>query len=126
MEKLIVILIGIIAVIHVAFLMVQMFFWNTEFVQNKFVKPFSDQEIAAILAHNQGLYNGFLAVGLIWGLILTQLFPQVPAMGVVMFFLGFIVMAGIYGSISLKRPTAILLQSLPAALALGLLWLTQR
>lgn len=99
-----------------------MFLWDKPFVQEKLLKGFTSEEIAAILAHNQGLYNGFLAVGLIWGLFISQI-PQGESTWTLSFFLICIVVAGIYDSITLKRFTAFLLQSLPAALALLLLWL---
>lgn len=118
-------LIGVVAFIHVLFLMMQMFFWDTPFVQDKLLKGFTPEEVATILAHNQGLYNGFLAAGLIWGLFISQI-PQVEPTWILSFLLICVVIAGIYGSISLKRLTAFLLQSLPAALALLLLWLPKK
>ncbi|MEH2076398.1 MAG: DUF1304 domain-containing protein [Nostoc sp.] len=120
MEIVIKILVSIIALIHIAFLVVQMFFWDTEFVQKIIVGNFTQEEITAILAHNQGLYNGFLAAGLIWGLFISQ-FSQVEPSWIVMFFLSCVAIAGIFGSISLQRPTAFLIQSVPAILALLLL-----
>ncbi|MEH1974866.1 MAG: DUF1304 domain-containing protein [Nostoc sp.] len=116
------ILIGIIAFIHILFLVVQMFLWNTEFVQKRIVGYFTPEQISAILAQNQGLYNGFLAVGLIFGLFISQ-FPQVSPSWIMIFFLVFVAIAGIFGSITLKRPTAFLIQSVPAILALVLLGL---
>ncbi|ODG98847.1 hypothetical protein A4S05_00450 [Nostoc sp. KVJ20] len=122
METFVKVLIGIIALIHILFLVVQMFFWNTDFVQEKLLKNFTTAEVATILAQNQGLYNGFLAAGLIWGLFISQKFPQVEPSSIVIFFLICVAIAGIFGSITLKRPTAFLIQSLPAILALFLLW----
>ncbi|MBN3910950.1 MAG: DUF1304 domain-containing protein [Nostoc sp. NMS1] len=121
METAINILISIIALIHIAFLVVQMFFWNTKFVQEKIVRDFTPEQISTILAHNQGLYNGFIAAGLIWGLFILQ-FPQIEPSSIVVFFLICVAIAGIFGSITLKRPTAFLIQSIPAILALFLLW----
>jgi len=125
MEMIVKLLIGVVAFIHVLFLMMQMFFWDTPFVQDKLLKGFTPEEVATILAHNQGLYNGFLAAGLIWGLFISQI-PQVEPTWILSFLLICVVIAGIYGSISLKRLTAFLLQSLPAALALLLLWLPKK
>ncbi|MEH2053181.1 DUF1304 domain-containing protein [Nostoc sp.] len=122
MEIFVKILIGIIAFIHIAFLVVQMFFWKTKFVQEKIVGDFSSEEISEILAINQGLYNGFLAAGLIWGFFMLQKVPQIEPSSIVIFFLICVAIAGIFGSITLKRPTAFLIQSLPAILALFLLW----
>ncbi|MEH2425551.1 MAG: DUF1304 domain-containing protein [Nostoc sp.] len=121
METFVKILIGIIAFIHILFLVVQMFLWNTEFVQKRIVGNFTPEQISAILAHNQGLYKGFIAAGLIWGLFISQ-FLQVEPSWIVIFFLICVAITGIFGSVSLKRPTAFLIQSLPAILALFLLW----
>ncbi|QLE42857.1 DUF1304 domain-containing protein [Nostoc sp. C052] len=121
-EKVVNILVGIIAFIHILFLIVQIFFWNTEFVQKRIVGNFTPEEISAILAQNQGLYNGFLAAGLIWGLFISQKVPQIEPSSIVIFFLICVAIAGIFGSITLKRPTAFLIQSIPAILALFLLW----
>ncbi|MFW9257745.1 DUF1304 domain-containing protein [Nostoc sp. CALU 546] len=122
METFVKVLIGIIAFIHILFLVVQMFFWNTKFVQEKLLKNFTTAEVATILAQNQGLYNGFLSAGLIWGLFISQKVPQVEPSSIVIFFLICVAIAGIFGSITLKRPTAFLIQSIPAILALFLLW----
>ncbi|ACC84431.1 DUF1304 domain-containing protein [Nostoc punctiforme] len=121
MEMILKVLIGFIALIHVLFLIVQMFFWNTDFVQKRIVGDFTPEQISAILAQNQGLYNGFIAAGLIWGLFISQ-FPQVEPSWIWIFFLICVAIAGIFGSITLKRPTAFLIQSIPAILALFLLW----
>ncbi|MBE8991059.1 DUF1304 domain-containing protein [Nostoc sp. LEGE 12450] len=122
MEIILKVLIGFIALIHVLFLIVQMFFWNTKFVQKRIVGNFTPEEISEILAKNQGLYNGFLAAGLIWGLFISQKVSQVEPSSIVIFFLICVAIAGIFGSITLKRPTAFLIQSIPAILALFLLW----
>ena len=115
MRILINILITIVAVIHVGFLALEMFLWSTPVVQSKF-QTFTPEEMGAILAGNQGLYNGFLAAGLIWGLL-----DREKCLSIWVFFLSCIAIAGIYGSISLERPTALVIQTVPAILALLLL-----
>lgn len=120
METFINILICIIAFIHIIFLIVQMFLFHTKFIKEKLLQDFTTEEIATILAQNQGLYNGFLAAGLIWGLFISQV-PQIEPSSIVIFFLICVAIAGIFGSITLKRPTAFLIQSVPAILALFLL-----
>ena len=115
MKPLLKFLIGILAVIHFGVLSLEMFFWSTPLVQSKF-QTFTSEELAAILAGNQGLYNGFLAAGLIWGLLEKQ-----KSFSIWVFFLSCIAIAGIYGSISLERPTALVIQTVPAILALLLL-----
>jgi len=108
-------LIGIIAIVHGGFLALEMFFWSTPVVQSKF-QTFTSEEMATILAGNQGLYNGFLAAGLLWGLLERE-----KSFSIWVFFLSCIAIAGIYGSFSLGRLTALLIQTVPAILALLLL-----
>lgn len=114
------ILVGIIALLHLGVLTLEMFLWSTPLVQDKF-KDFTPEELAAILAANQGLYNGFLAAGLVWGLLDKQ-----KSFSIWVFFLSCIAIAGIYGSFSLGRPTAVLIQTVPAVIALLFLVLTRK
>lgn len=120
MKPLLKFLIGMIAVVHFGVLSLEMFFWSTPLVQNKF-QDFKPEALAAILAGNQGLSNGFLALGLLWGLL-----DKEKSVSIWTFFLGCIAVAGIYGSFSLGRPTAIFVQTIPAVLALILLFLNHR
>ena len=115
MNIIIKLLIGVVALIHLGVLALEMFFWSNPLVQSKF-QTFTSEELAAILAGNQGLYNGFLAAGLIWGLLEKQ-----KSFSIWVFFLSCIAIAGIYGSISLGRPAALVIQTVPAILALLLL-----
>lgn len=112
MNPLFKVLIGIIAMIHGGFLALEMFFWSTPAVQSKF-QTFTSEEMATILAGNQGLYNGFLAAGLLWGLL-----DREKSVSIWSFFLSCIAIAGTYGSFSLGRPTALLIQTVPAVIAL--------
>ena len=112
MNPLFKVLIGIIAMIHGGFLALEMFFWSTPAVQSKF-QTFTSEEMAAILAGNQGLYNGFLAAGLLWGLL-----DREKSVSIWSFFLSCIAIAGTYGSFSLGRPTPLLIQTVPAVIAL--------
>ena len=120
MKPLLKFLIGIPAVIHFGVLSLEMFFWSMPLVQDKF-QDFTPEALAAILAGNQGLSNGFLSLGLLWGLL-----DKEKSVSIWTFFLGCIAVAGIYGSFSLGRPTAILVQTIPAVLALILLFLNHR
>lgn len=115
MNALIKVLIGIIAIMHGGFLVLEMFLWSTPAVQSKF-QTFTPEEMAAILAGNQGLYNGFLAAGLLWGLL-----DREKCVSIWVFCLSCIAIAGVYGSFSLGRPTALLIQTMPAVI--GLLFL---
>ena len=73
-----------------------------------------------MLAANQGLYNGFLAAGLIWALLAYGLIGGRP---IITFFLACIVVAGVYGAVTVNR-RILIVQALPAAIAAALLWLS--
>lgn len=105
-------LIGIIGLAHVGIFALETFFWAVPFVQDKF-QNFTPEQLAAILAANQGVYNAFLAAGLVWGLLDKQ-----NSLSILKFFLTCIAIAGVYGSLSLGRPTALLIQTAPAVIAL--------
>ncbi len=112
--------VGLVAVIHIYFLVLEMFLWTTPFGRKTFgTEPeFADQ--AAALAANQGLYNGFLAAGLIW-----SLFAREPvAFQVKVFFLICVIIAGIYGAVTVSR-RILLVQALPAAITLILVVLAR-
>lgn len=103
------ILTALIAVEHVGIMILEMFFWNHPVGQRIFGMTQEVAASSAVLAANQGLYNGFLAAGLFWGLFSGK-------RSIKLFFLGCIVIAGIFGGFTAK--TSILLsQALPAFLA---------
>ena len=110
MEILIIILTSIIAFEHLGFLYLETFLWTKPLGRKVFGNNLEDAEKTKTLAANQGLYNGFLSAGLIWGL----LHPN-PAFGtqIIFFFLACIIVAGIYGGITAKR-TILYIQALPA------------
>jgi putative membrane protein len=91
-----------------------MFMWNTPFGRKTFGLKEDYAKQSAALAANQGLYNGFLAAGLLWGLVSTGGFDAL------IFFLGCIIIAGIYGALTAKH-SILFLQALPAAIAMALL-----
>ena len=110
-------LILLIAVEHVGILILEMFFWNHPVGQRIFGMTPEVSSTSAVLAANQGLYNGFLAAGLLWGLVSDK-------RNVKLFFLGCVVAAGVFGGLTAK--TSILFtQALPAILALGLTLLSR-
>jgi putative membrane protein len=116
--------IGIVAALHIGFFMLEMFLWKSDLVQQRiaaFNQDFGQQGIGitARLAMNMGLYNGFLASGLIWGLLSTQ-----AAFSIKLFFLICAIVAGIFGALTVKK-SIFLFQALPAILSLALVWLTQ-
>jgi putative membrane protein len=109
------ILVGLVAAIHVYILVLEMFLWRTDRVRATFGTTAEFAEQTATLAANQGLYNGFLATGLFYGLISDDLTFQV-------FFLSCVIVAGIYGA--LTATTRILfVQAIPGAVALLLVLL---
>ncbi|MDK1474545.1 DUF1304 domain-containing protein [Streptomyces sp. 549] len=108
------ILVGLVAALHVYILVLEMFLWERK--PGRSLSGF-DAEMARAtvpLAANQGLYNGFLAAGLIWGLIAAD--PT--GFRVQVFFLGCVLVAGLYGGLTANR-RILLAQALPGALALG-------
>ena len=104
------ILVGIVAVLHLGFLVLEMFLWNTPRGRATFgtTREFAAQ--SAALAANQGLYNGFLSAGLVWGLIAAD--PQV-----MVFFLACVIIAGLYGARTVSK-RILFIQAAPAAVAL--------
>mgnify|MGYP001343491664 FL=1 len=114
------ILVGLVALEHLYILYMEMFTWTTPRVRKSFGTTEDFAQASKILAANQGLYNGFLAAGLIWGL----LHPE-PLVGeqIQVFFLGCVLVAGVYGGLTVKR-RILYVQALPALLALLAVLLT--
>ena len=110
-------IIAIVAVLHIGFLVLEMFLWNHPVGRKTFRMSKEVAESSATLAANQGLYNGFLAAGLIWGLIADQF-------SVKLFFLVCVLIAGIFGGFTAKR-TILYIQALPALLGLILLYVSR-
>jgi putative membrane protein len=112
-------LVALVAALHVYFLVLEMFLWTKPLGLKTFRNTREKANDSAVLAANQGLYNGFLAAGLVWGLI-----QPVPALAfqVKVFFLVCVIVAGSYGAMSVSK-RILLVQAAPAALALILLWL---
>lgn len=110
-------LVLLVALEHAYFLYLEMFLWTKPKGLKIFGNTAERAEASKVLAANQGLYNGFLAAGLLWGLV----YPLV-AVGVQiqMFFLACVIVAGIYGGITVKR-TILFVQGGPALLALAVL-----
>ena len=109
------VLIGIVAALHVFFLLLEMFLWTRPFGRRTFGLTAEFAEQSARLAANQGLYNGFLAAGLIWGLV-----RGAAGFDVTVFFLACVIVAGVYGAITVK-PSILFYQAIPGALALAAL-----
>jgi len=109
--------VAVVAAFHVWFLVLEMFLWQKPFGLRTFGQSAEQAAATAVLAKNQGLYNGFLAAGLIFGL------QRVDA-GVELFFLGCVVVAGVYGAATAAR-TILFVQALPGAIAAALVWLAR-
>ncbi|MEZ2333442.1 DUF1304 domain-containing protein [Mesorhizobium sp. RCC_202] len=111
------ILVGLVALIHCYIVYLEMVLWNTPRGHKAFgLKP-DFASASKVLAANQGLYNGFLAAGLIWGLYLGAAGFQIK-----MFFLICVTIAGLYGAATVGRKI-LFIQTAPAVLAIIALWL---
>ena len=113
------IIVGLIALSHAGFLVLEMFFWDKPLGQKAFGER-TQEEIkhTKVLAANQGLYNGFLAAGLVWGLSLGANGTSVKG-----FFLCCVLIAGLYGAATVGRKI-LFIQAIPAAIGLALVFLS--
>ena len=109
------VVIGIVALLHPGFLILEMFLWDHPIGRKIFKMTPEYSEASASLAANQGLYNGFLAAGLVWGLMIDNF-------AIKAFFLSCVLIAGLYGGLTTKR-SILYLQALPGLIALLLLFL---
>jgi len=110
-------LVGLVALLHLYFLVLEMFFWNKPLGRRVFGTSPEFAQASAVLAANQGLYNGFLAAGLLWGLVLGP-----AGYGIKIFFLGCVIVAGLFGALTANR-RILWVQALPGAVALILVLL---
>ena len=108
------ILVGLVALEHIYILVLEMFLWTTPRARRTFGTTPEFAQESRVLAANQGLYNGFLAAGLIWGLLHPD--PRLGAQ-IQIFFLLCVLVAAIYGGLTAKR-SILLVQGGPALLAL--------
>ncbi len=120
MKKAAYVLVALVAIEHIYILVLEMFLWTTPRGMEAFGLTPEFAEQTAVLAANQGLYNGFLAAGLIWGLMLKD-----DGFGVRVFFLSCVIVAGIFGGITAK-PSILFIQAVPAAIALAVTLLARR
>lgn len=109
------IVVALVALLHVYILVLEMFLWDKPVGRKAFALTPEFAQATKTLAANQGLYNGFLAAGLFWGLSLGA-----AGMGVKVFFLACVLVAGLYGAATASRKI-LFIQGLPAALGLLLL-----
>jgi putative membrane protein len=116
------IFVGLVILLHVYFLILEMFLWDKPFGLRTFRHEPAFASASKSLAANQGLYNGFLAVGLVWGLI-----PGPAGTLIKIFFLSCVVVAGVFGGLTGKRELLLkilLVQAIPGAVALALVLLS--
>ena len=108
----------LVAALHVYILILEMFLWRTPRGMRAFGTDQAFADRSAALAANQGLYNGFLAAGLAWGAVA----PDPVGFQVKLFFLGCVVVAGLYGAATVNR-RIVFVQALPGAIGLLLVLL---
>jgi putative membrane protein len=108
------IVVALVALLHVYFLVLEMFLWDKPIGLRVFRQTPEAAAASKVLAANQGLYNGFLAAGLFWGVTLGP-----NGAGIKVFFLACVLVAGLYGAATVGRKI-LFVQALPAALGLAL------
>lgn len=119
MTKITNVIIGLVILLHLAFLVMEMFLWTTPAIMTNFHLTPEQAILTAPLAANQGLYNGFLAIGLLWAWFVKR-----ADVSISLFFLSCMIIAGIYGAATVK-PSILLVQALPATIALLLIVFSQ-
>ena len=107
------VLVGLVALIHLYIVVLEMFLWDKPFGRKVFGNSAEFATASKVLAANQGLYNGFLAAGLIWGLSMGAAGQPVQ-----LFFLGCVIVAGLYGAMTVGIKI-LFVQAVPAALAVA-------
>jgi putative membrane protein len=110
--------VSFVALLHVYFLVLEMFLWDRPAGLRTFGHSLEEARASKVLAANQGLYNGFLAAGLAWGLALGE-----GGAGVKVFFLACVLIAGLFGAATASRKI-LFVQALPAAVGLALVLLS--
>ena len=115
MQTLSIVIIILVIILHIYFLVLEMFLWDKPYGRKAFGLSADFATQSKALAANQGLYNGFLAAGLIWGLYLGE-----SDFSIKVFFLSCIIIAGIFGGMTVSKKI-MFVQAIPAAIALALL-----
>ncbi len=106
-----------VAALHSGFLVLEMFYWDHEIGRRIFNLTPEISSGSKVLAMNQGLYNGFLSAGLLWGLGRNRF-------DVTMFFLLCVIVAGVFGALTVK-PSIFIVQAVPALVAVVFVWLSR-
>ncbi len=110
MSLLAVVLVALVALLHLGFLVLEMFLWTRPYGLKVFRQSREKAEQSKVPAANQGLYNGFLAAGLVWSIVGHR-------SDVALFFLGCVVVAGVFGAATVNR-RIFFVQALPALVAI--------
>jgi putative membrane protein len=108
---------ALVALLHVSFLVLEMFLWTKPAGRKAFGLSAAQAESTKVMAANQGLYNGFLAAGLLWGL-----YMDAAGTSVKLFFLGCVLIAGVFGAATVSRKI-FFVQGLPAVIGIALVML---
>lgn len=108
------VLTAVVAALHAGFMILEMFYWTEPIGLKTFNQTIDAAKASAVLAANQGLYNGFLAAGLAYAIVARKT-------DVRYLFLIFVMIAGVYGALTAK-PSILLVQAMPAFLAALATW----
>jgi putative membrane protein len=111
--------VAIVALVEIILCIAEIFFWKEPIIHQRLGFTLDEAIKVAPIVANAGLYNGFLAAGLIWGLIFGKTGDAIK-----IFFLACVIIAGIFGAATLTR-TPLLIQTAPGAIALSLLWISK-
>ncbi len=112
------VLVGLVALLHLYFLILEMFFWDKPIGLRAFGLSLERARASKTMAMNQGLYNGFLSAGLVWGLSLGGAGTSIK-----LFFLGCVLVAGVFGALTANRKI-LWVQAMPAALAMVFIFIS--
>jgi putative membrane protein len=116
------VIVSLVAALHFYFLVLEMFLWQTPFGMKTFGTTAEFAASSAVLAANQGLYNGFLAAGLLWALVA---YGVGGGRAILTFFLSCVVVAGVYGGAT-ANPRILFVQAAPALVAIALVWASRK
>jgi len=118
MKAIQILFVAMVAFEHIYFMILEMYYWDKPKGLKIFGMKLEEAKISKTLAKNQGLYNGFLAAGLIWAIVNKDYFEQLAV-----FFLSCVVIAGVFGAFSTKNNKLFYVQALPAIIGLLLILL---
>ena len=119
MPKIANLFVAFVALVHIIICVVEIFLWKEPVIHQRLGFTLEEAIKVAPIVANAGLYNGFIAAGLIWGLISSKTGEAIKV-----FFLTCVIIAGIFGAATLTR-TPLLIQTAPGAIALFLVWISR-